>query len=325
MASLGFGRRTAIGLAIGVVGGVLDTLLGVSLGIDFRVAGRDWTTWVAVYMAANFALICGAVGYFMDARARARRDAETIREQMRELEATQRIAAQNEKLAAIGRLAAGVAHEVRNPLGVIRASASMVQESFDEDDESHRACRFICEEIDRLNGLITSLLTFARPTEIHPRAVSLEKVLDRALQLADEDLRKRGVEVERSATGVVPEVVADPDLLAQLVFGLLTNAGEAVDEGGRIALRVEPDRESLAIEVADSGPGIEAVDAERVFEPFFTTKASGTGLGLPMAARIAQAHRGHIEVVQDRGAGPEGGGACFRIHLPLAWASEAAA
>ena len=93
-------------------------------------------------------------------------NADTIRDQMQRLEESQRVAAQNEKLAALGGLAAGVAHEVRNPLGVIRASAAMVQESFDPEEEPYRACQFICEETDRLNGLITALLGFARPARL---------------------------------------------------------------------------------------------------------------------------------------------------------------
>ena len=292
------GRLRWWGLGLGAVGGVLDTALFLSLGIDFTVAGRDLTGWVAGYLAVSFAGILYVVGSLMDARAQARRDTATIAEQMRSLEASQRHARQNEKLAAIGRLAAGIAHEVRNPLGVIRASASMVQESFDRDDEAFCACEFICAEIDRLNGLITSLLTFARPSEPRLQQVALEKVVDRALQIAADALRARGVDVVQRADGFAPEVSADPDLLAQVVLGLVTNAGEAMEAGGRIEVRVSADREAACIEVADSGPGISFEDAERVFEPFFTTKATGTGLGLAMSARIVEAHEGHIEVLQ---------------------------
>ncbi len=305
------------GLAIGAVGGALDTALFLYLGIDLSVAGRDMTLPVAIYLGASFAALGFALGYLAEARARARRDAGTIRRQLHELEATQRVAAQNEKLAAIGRLAAGVAHEVRNPLGVIRASASMVQEGFEPADEAHRACQFICDEIDRLNGLITSLLTFARPAEPRFQSVSAEKVIERALQLASDEIRRRGIDVERSARADTPEIEADPDLLAQLVLGLLTNAGEAVGRGGRIALRLDGDREEVRVEVADSGPGVEPEDAERIFEPFFTTKPTGTGLGLAMGARIVRAHGGQIELVTGRGAGAEGRGACFRVRLPV--------
>jgi two-component system sensor histidine kinase HydH len=318
------GRLALWGLAIGAVGGVLDTLLLLSLGIDLTIAGRDATFFVAAYLAASFALLCGAIGWFIDARSRARRDAATIREQLSQLEATRRVAsqnekraAQNEKLAAIGRLAAGVAHEVRNPLGVIRASASMVQESFEREDEAFRACQFICEEADRLNGLITALLDFSRPTRPRFHTTSLEKVVDRALHLAGRDLEGRGVAVERTSTGTVPDLVADPDLLAQLVFDLVGNAAEALEGPGRIALRLEGGRDFVQIDVADSGPGVAPEDLERVFEPFYTTKTTGTGLGLAMSQRIVQSHGGDIAVVPGAGAGASGSGACFRVRLPL--------
>jgi two-component system sensor histidine kinase HydH len=254
----------------------------------------------------------------VDARARSRRDARTIRDQLRVLEATQEAALRNEKLAAIGRLAAGVAHEVRNPLGVIRASASMVQESFDPGSEPHRACDFICEEIDRLNGLITSLLTFARPAEPRLAPIHPEKLIDRALSVSAGELERRRIEVLRQADPGLPEFVADPDLLVQLLLDLVTNAAEALGQGGRIEVRLQGSPEFVCFEVADDGPGVPRDATEKVFEPFYTTKATGTGLGLAMTARIAQSHGGGIRVVEGAGAGPGGEGACFRIELPVA-------
>ena len=312
------GRLGWWGLGLGIATGVADVALGLWLGMEFRVADRDATLPVALFLATGYAALGCAAGYLFDARARARRDAETIRAQMRALEETQRVAAQNEKLAAIGGLAAGVAHEVRNPLGVIRASAAMVQESFDPGEEPHRACQFICEEIDRLDGLITALLQFARPSELRVQSVALDKVIDRALQLADDDLRQREIEViGREALGSLPEVQADPDLLAQLLLGLVTNAAEALEQGGRIELRGAQDADEVCLSVADSGPGIAPEDVARVFEPFFTTKPTGTGLGLAMAARIAAAHCGRLELIEGSGAGASGAGACLRLHLPV--------
>jgi two-component system sensor histidine kinase HydH len=319
------GRRRWWGAAIGAAGGVLDTALLLALGIDLRVAGRDLTVPVAAYLSANFALICFLVGYFMDARAQARADADTIARQHEALAASQREAAHHEKLAAIGRLAAGVAHEVRNPLGVIRASACMVQESFDETDEAHRACRFICEECDRLNALITALLTFARPAEPRFAVVDADKLLDRALELVRRPLAERRIEVVRENVLGTPAIVADPDLLSQAVLDLLTNAIEAVADGGRLALRLRAAEHGVEIDVADDGPGVPDAAGERVFEPFFTTKPKGTGLGLAMTARIAQAHGGLVRIVRGAGAGPGGGGACFRLVLPASAGGEAAA
>lgn len=305
------------GLAAGALMGLADFTTFRALGLDMRLAGRAVTVEVSIVFLATYAGLGFTMGKLMEARARARADARTIAAQLRALEASQRVALQNEKLAAIGRLAAGIAHEVRNPLGVIRAAASMVREHFTPDDEAYRACEFICEEIDRLNGLITSLLTFSRPAELRLQSVAIEKVVDRALQLTGEELQRRGITVARESGGELPEVVADPDLVAQVVFGLIINAAEAIGEHGLIIVRTTSEGDEARVEVVDTGPGVSPTDAEHLFEPFFTTKPSGTGLGLPMAARIVRAHGGAIEVVSGQDAGEHGAGARFRVRLPI--------
>jgi two-component system sensor histidine kinase HydH len=271
-----------------------------------------------------FGMLGFAVGRIMLARQRAARDAATIQRALRELEETQRSLVQQEKLAAVGRLAAGVAHEVRNPLGVIRASASMVQESFAEGDDQHRACNFICEEIDRLDSLITTLLSFSRPAEPRWSQVAIGELIDRALQLAGERLQAASVTVERPDTRSLPELRGDPDILAQVVLDLLSNAAEAVEGAGCIAIRTRVRDGVLSLDIADDGPGVSAADAPQVFEPFFTTKARGTGLGLAMARRFVETHGGELVLVTGAGAGTDGRGACFRLTLPLQGAAAGA-
>jgi two-component system sensor histidine kinase HydH len=297
--------------------GLGDLVVFLSLGLDMRLAGRAVTVEVSVLFMATYAALGFAIGKLVEARARARADACTIEAQLRALKTSQRAALQNEKLAAIGRLAAGIAHEVRNPLGVIRASASMVQEHFTPAEDAYQACQFIREESDRLNGLITSLLTFARPAELRLQPVAIEKVIDRALQLTGEELQRRCITVARESGRELPAVTADPDLVAQVVLGLVTNAAEAIGNHGLIIVRTGSDRDAVCVEVVDTGPGVPPADTERIFEPFFTTKPTGTGLGLPMAARIVRAHGGVIEVVSGQGKGEHGTGARFRIRLPI--------
>lgn len=304
------------GLLAGLASGVFDLGFFWLLGERLHLSGRATVAGVTCLFAATTAALGFVIGRLARNRRRAQADAQTISLHLAALQKSQRQLVQNEKLAAIGRLAAGIAHEVRNPLGVIRSSAAMVQDGFQPGDDAHRACQFICEEIDRLNSLITSLLTFARPAQLRVQRVALDTVLERALTLAADELRSRGVQVAREGLPG-PELDADPDLVAQVVLGLLTNAAEAIGQGGCIALRVAAHRESVQIEVADSGPGLSAEQAQRVFEPFFTTKPKGTGLGLAMAQRIIQTHLGALRVSSGRGAGPAGGGACFTIELPL--------
>jgi two-component system sensor histidine kinase HydH len=306
-----------LGAAVGVLAGLVDVWLILQFGVEMRLGGVDATAGVLAFLCANYAVLGYAVGRTLQGRARARQDAETIARALRELERAQRELVQQEKLAAIGRLAAGVAHEVRNPLGVIRSSAALVQEGFAPHDDAWRACEFICQEIDRLNGLITALLSFARPTEPRRQTVAIGQLVERALRLADEELRRQGIAVDVEGAPDLPALRADPDLVSQLIYDLVSNASDAAGSGGRIAVRTERAADALCVEVADSGAGVAPELADQVFEPFFTTKAQGTGLGLPMAERIAQAHGGSLACVPGRGLGPGGRGACFRLRLPL--------
>ena len=305
-----------IGLLAGVLMGLGDMALFAFLGVEMRIGGRDVVLGVMGLFIATYGVLGWVMGRLIEARKRAAADARTITAQLHALAASQHALLQSEKLAAIGRLAAGVAHEVRNPLGVIRASASMLEEGQGLDADARRACSFIREEIDRLNGLITSLLAFARPTEPRLSPVALDAVIERALRLAAPEVDRRAIALVRETPPALPAVRADADLLAQVLLGLLVNATEAVAEHGRIIVRANAESAAVIVEVADDGPGVAAGNAEQVFEPFFTTKASGTGLGLAMALRIAHAHGGTLELAPGRGAGASGTGACFRLRLP---------
>ena len=309
-------RWGLVGLLAGVVMGLGDMALFAFLGVEMRMGGRDVVLGVMGLFIATYGVLGWVMGRLIEARKRAATDARTITAQLHALAASQHALLQSEKLAAIGRLAAGVAHEVRNPLGVIRASASMLEEGPGLDDDARRACSFIREEIDRLNGLITSLLAFARPTEPRLSPVTLDTVIERALRLAAPEVDRRAIALVRDTPPALPPVRADADLLAQVLLGLLVNATEAVAEHGRIIIRASAENTAVVVEVADDGPGVAAGNAEQVFEPFFTTKASGTGLGLAMALRIAHAHGGTLELAPGRGAGASGTGACFRLRLP---------
>src|SRR4030095_8643719 len=178
------------GALAGFALGAVDTALLVASGVEMTLAGRNATLLVGATFTSSFALLGFLSGSLAAARARARADAATIRGQQEALAASQRAAFENEKLAAIGRLAAGIAHEVRNPLGVIRASAALVQEHFAPGEDAHRACRFVVEETERLDGLIASLLAFARPTALERRRASVADVVERAALLADELVRR---------------------------------------------------------------------------------------------------------------------------------------
>jgi two-component system sensor histidine kinase HydH len=308
------------GAAVGLLTGLGDAATLKWVGVAFAINGHDATLLVGGYFGLSFAVLGFLLGAVFEGRRRDRRAAAVIREQTEAINATRVRLAQSEKLAALGQLAAAIAHEVRNPLAVIRSAAQDLGDAVPAgDDAGRRASTFITAEIDRLNNVVSSLLAFARPLHVQPGAVAVRDLLDRALLLAREELAAKQVRVHRNEAADLPPVSADPDLMSQVLLGLLANATEAVPVGGEVTLQVRPVDGAVEIDVADSGPGIPAELRERVFEPFFTTRAKGTGLGLAIARQIVEAHVGKIEV-RDR----VGGGARFTVRLPAAGAAMAA-
>ena len=295
--------------ALGFALGLADLVALRSIGVSMQMEGHDVTVPVMMLYAATFAALGGAIGWIAVARGKADADAATIRRQLAALQASADQLLQYEKLASLGRMAAGIAHEVRNPLGVIRSAAALIAEGLpDGSDELARASSFILEEVDRLNRFVARVLDFSRPLAADRRSVPVATAVDRARDLAAPLLS--GVQV--AVPAAAGSVDADPDLLVQVLVGLLANAGEA--GARRIAIDVERCDDRVHIDIGDDGPGVVAEDRDRLFEPFFSRKASGTGLGLSMAHRIAQAHGGSVAYRPHRALG----GACFRISLPVA-------
>jgi PAS domain S-box-containing protein len=219
----------------------------------------------------------------------------------------------SEKLAMVGSLAAGLAHEIGTPLNVISATAEYLLP--DSPAEAHDQLKGIVAETERISRLVRELLSFARGGSTGTAAVRLHGALDRVLSLLRITLERKRVQVTTELAEDLPLVSADPDGLHQVLLNLVVNASQAVAEGGRIvvaarAVEVEGER-MVAIEVHDDGPGIPLAIRERIFDPFFTTRAEGTGLGLAVCARIVAEHGGDLRV----GEGPMGG-AAFALQLP---------
>jgi two-component system sensor histidine kinase HydH len=302
------------GAGAGILLALTDTAFMAALGVRFEMNGRDVGWLVSLFFGSSFAVLGYLIGYVIEGRRRDRRAAEIIRAQREAMAATRARLAQSEKLAALGQLAAAVAHEVRNPLGVIRSAAQGLAEAMPRGDaEARRAYSFITAEIDRLSNVVSSLLAFARPLAVEARPVHVHELFDRALLLAQDELAGKGLRVQRLEAAGLPAVRADGDLICQVLLGLLSNAAEAAPAGSEVALAAEARDGLIELAVADAGPGVPPELRGRVFEPFFTTRARGTGLGLAVARQIVEAHGGRIAV--DEGAG---GGARFTVRLPAA-------
>ena len=235
---------------------------------------------------------------------------------LRDLREVRRLEAEvrrREKLAAVGNLAAGVAHEIRNPLSSIRGYAAYFGGKFAPGSDDRQAAEIMVREVDRLNRVISELIEFARPSDLERRPVRLSDLAGHAARLIRPDALAHGVAVEVSETGEDPEVQADPDRLAQAVLNLCLNAVQAMESGGVMGLRVGLVGAGRAfLEVTDTGVGIDPAERDRLFDPYYTTKSRGTGLGLPIAHKIVTAHGGEILLTPR----PQGGASAMVV-LPL--------
>jgi len=208
-----------------------------------------------------------------------------------------------DKLTTVGELAAGAAHEIRNPLTSIRSTVQYIQKDLPQDKKPLVAG--ILEEIDRIDQIIGGLLSFSKSSELQISTINLEEVLTQTLLLLEPELRRHNVEVEKRLTLASPLIPADAAQLKQVFLNILLNSIQAMPEGGTITITMTDDvrqerfanrRDLICVAIQDTGPGIPERDLPKVFDPFYTTKETGTGLGLSIAYGIVSKHGGEIEI-----------------------------
>ncbi len=223
----------------------------------------------------------------------------------------ERTARQSEKLAALGSLSAGVAHELNNPIGIISSRIELMLLEGEDEPLSATVLEdlaVIHRQVQRVGRLAHALLSYARPSDSQHRPVDLNHVVDEIVLLAEKQLVKDGVRISATLDRTLPRVLGDASALEQVVLNLITNAQQAIDGAGevRIATRSASDRAGrIQVVVADTGRGIPADLLSKIFDPFFTTKSSGTGLGLSISNRIVEEHGGTIDIRSKPGEGTE--------------------
>jgi two-component system sensor histidine kinase HydH len=202
-----------------------------------------------------------------------------------------------EKLAAMGGLAAGVAHEVRNPLSSIKALATFFAGQFEDGSESHEAAKVMVQEVDRLNRVITELLEFSRPTDLKRQASDVGQLISRSIQLVQQDAANKRIEIKMSIADDICPAWIDPDRLTQCLLNLYLNAIQAMEDGGTLTVTCKSDQaKNFIILVSDTGSGIAGDQLNKIFDPYYTTKSKGTGLGLAIVQKIVEAHGGGTSV-----------------------------
>jgi len=229
---------------------------------------------------------------------------------------------QSEKLAMVGKLAAGVAHTIRNPLTSVKMRLFSMERSLALSPAQREDFEVISEEIRHIDTIVRNFLEFSRPPKLKIQPVSLSDVVDSAIQLLRHRIESYGVEVELIRQRRLLPIGGDPEQLKEVFVNLMINACEAMTGGGRIVLReeegvAEPLGHVVVVRVSDNGPGILEGLLEKIFQPFFSSKEEGTGLGLSIAARIIEDHHGWI-TVRSR----ESKGTTFIITLPCAGIRE---
>jgi PAS domain S-box-containing protein len=221
----------------------------------------------------------------------------------------------SERLAALGRITAGVAHEVKNPLNSMRLWLENLKESLphDADSGSQQAVQVLDKEIDRLDAVVKRFLDFTRPMDVRLEATQIADVLRDVVEIAKPQLQKAKIHVAQLLPIDVPEVYVDRALLKQAVLNLVLNAVEAMPSGGQLRLMLSRRGEMAEITVGDTGKGIPLENRQKIFQLFFTTRPGGSGIGLASTFRIVQLHNGSIDFTSEVGRGTT-----FRIELPLA-------
>lgn len=231
-----------------------------------------------------------------------------------------------DRLAALGEMAAAIAHEVKNPLAGIEVMAGLLKRRLADNAEALTLLNDIITEAKMANAIVLEVLEFVRPVRLHVGTVDIAALLDDALLMADSLVPKRGVVVSVDAPAHLPPIEGDDHQLRQVFTNLVANALEALDGQGRVQVRVTPVAPpdwlssepapvgpAVQVDVEDDGPGVPESIRERIFSPFFTTKPRGSGLGLAIVRKIVDAHEGRIELRP----GQHGTGTCFRLTLPV--------
>jgi two-component system sensor histidine kinase HydH len=234
------------------------------------------------------------------------KDLTEVRLLRREIERSRR-------LASVGRLAAGVAHEIRNPLSSIKGFATYFKERYQDIPQDQQTATIMIQEVDRLNRVVSQLLEFARPVNIKPQPTNLNALIDDSIKLIENQAAQKDITIKTRISNQATEIMIDPDRLSQVLLNLYLNAIESMVSGDKLKIELSSNSEAdgIDIKISDTGCGISPKDLTKIFDPYYTTKSSGTGLGLAITHNIIEAIGGQILAVSQPGQGTT-----FRIIIP---------
>lgn len=293
------------GPAGGILSGLLITILILPLMTHFQAMNPSavYTQWVEIGLIN---VIGWLTGFLIEQERKASRKyrlaltvqkelVEKLKQESRERERLEGEIRQTERLMALGHMSAGLAHEIRNPLGIMKVSIQLLAQEKLDDGVVTEFCRVLLEECERLNRLVSDFLNFARPKELVRERIALGRILHEGVSLIQPALQQHHMELKQVLSQVdEQEVEVDPDQMKQVILNILLNAIEAQGEGGVILLEGVLQDRFVGFAVSDQGPGIAPDSMPYIYDPFFTTKEKGTGLGLSVVHRILDQHGGKI-------------------------------
>jgi two-component system, NtrC family, sensor kinase len=297
--------------APGVAKEVMKHLRSNAYGGPGRIEKRELTVLhkdgheIPVYLSAAILYEndeeAGSVGIFTDLREKKELERQLLR---------------SEKLSSLGKLAAGIAHEINQPLTGVLTFASLLLKKYRDDEATRKDLEIVVRETTRIRGIVQGVLDFARETPMHKSTVQIQTVLDRTLDIVERQERFFGLTVEKDYDQSVPHVIVDANLMEQVFMNVLLNAADAMEGSGALKLRTSSSEDWVNVEINDTGRGMPEEIVDRIFDPFFTTKDStegmGMGLGLAVSYGIVKNHSGEIRVESK-----EGKGTTFSIRLPV--------
>lgn len=314
-------------IAFGWLGGLLA---GLAAGLIY--IPHILTMWSHEQHYANeqyaeifmFLAVGIVTGVLSDLERRRRAELQATAQQLQrvygELQDTFEQVRRADRLSAIGQLAAGLAHEIRNPLASIDGAAEVMEAADSPEEVRAETMGIVRKECARLNRLLTNLLDFARPRNPEWREVDVSRVLDSVIDLVKHSAGK-GIQFERIAGERLPKLIGDEEQIAQVILNLTINAAQAMPDGGRITLTASEKDKGVQIQVRDEGVGIPQEHLDKIFDPFFTTKDMGTGLGLSVVHQIVGQLGGTVSVARNQGSP----GMTFSLQFPAPGTKEAAA
>jgi len=313
--------------ALGVVGTLVASILAGAEYLSFLLylgssqvdaeLQRLGTPWPVLLVRVLFLAMVGNLANTLAEEMRvqsekSRQTADQLAQANRQLQEAEEAVRRSDRLAALGQLSAGLAHELRNPLGTIKASAEMLNRQVSAENEVAReVAGFISTEVDRTNSLVTRFLQFARPLQVKLETADLGQMLDRAIAAAAREAPE--VRIYTNYAPEIPPFPLDAELMERVIYNLVLNAAQASAAGGTVTVKTRAAGSTVEIAVIDRGSGISEKDRQSIFNPFFTTKPTGVGLGLAIVAKIVDEHGGKIAVESEAGKG-----SVFRVLLPMA-------